>query len=197
MRSTLGGLGLGEVVLQDSSLDYIDDQLGIRIGLSGIDGRLSLEGNEFTTEVRALLFDERSGLEYGELNAVAAFRMDDDQGMQEADWQVIGREVMLASLQGKLPGNPFLPLTGWVDAEAWGGWSRGGGHRVNGTVDLRDALLVNDYQDLHLERVNSRFRWRYAGGSRWNLHLADFFFDDGGASWTSPRSRSAQWTPGS
>ena len=187
-RSALADLArVGEVVLQDSNLQYVDEILDMRLGLSGIDGRLNLEGNEWAAEVQASLFDQRSGLLFGEVEATAMLRLDGQQQIEAAEWQLSASKLMLASFQGKLPVNPFLPLTGWLDAETWGGWSRGGGHRINGSLDLRDALLVNEHQDIHIERVNSLFRWRFTGGGHWNLHLADFFFDLGDSSWTSPR----------
>ncbi|MEE4216683.1 MAG: YhdP family protein [Xanthomonadales bacterium] len=178
---------VGEVVLQDSSLDYIDEKLGIHLGLAGINGRLNLEGKDLATQVRAELFDPRSGLVYGEIDGTAVLRLDDEQVVQRAEWQATAGELMLASFQGKVPASPFMPLTGWLDAEVWGVWTRGDGHRINGMTALRDALLVNEYQDIHLERVNSNFRWRFSDGGQWSVHLADFFFDDGTSSWTTPR----------
>ncbi len=178
---------VGEVVLQDSSLDYSDEKLGIHLGLAGINGRLILQGEVLATEVRAELFDQRSGLVYGEIDGTAVLQLDKEQVVQQAQWQATAGELMLASFQGKVPASPFMPLTGWLDAEVWGEWSRGGGHRINGLTDLRDALLVNEYQDIQLERVNSKFRWRFSDGGQWNLHLADFFFDDGSSTWTTPR----------
>ena len=100
----------------------------------------------------------------------------------------------LAALQGRVPGNPFMPLTGWLECELWGEWSRETGHRVGGVTDLRDALFSNDYQDMRLERVNYRFQWRFRSPTDWNLHVADFFFDDGVDSWTTPRVSMARDT---
>ena len=193
--SALGDLvRAGDVVLQDSSLRYRDEQLDIELGLAQINGRLSLDGNRLATKIRAELFDRRSGLVYGEIDGTAVLGLDANERAEAAEWQFDMRELMLASLQGKLPANPFLPLTGWLDAQAWGAWSRGSGHRVNGIMDLRDALVVNPEQDLHLERVNTHFRWRFNGGGHWNLHLADLFYDQGDAEWTSPRLSVARHT---
>lgn len=186
--SALGDLArVGEVILQDSSLRYIDEISDIQLGLSGIEGRVNLEDNEFAAELQASLYDPRSQLNYGNVNATTLLRLDDELQIESADWQLALSELMLASFQGKLPTNPFLPLTGWLDAETWGGWSRGGGHRINGSFDLHDALLINEQQDYHIESASSLFRWRFTGGGHWNLHLADFFFDLGDSSWTSPR----------
>jgi uncharacterized protein (TIGR02099 family) len=187
-RSALGDLArVGEVFLQDSSLAYTDELLDIRLGLTGINGRVNLEGSEFSAEVRAVLFDARSTLQYGNIDATAVLSLDREERIEAAEWHLEASELMLASFQGKIPHNRFLPLTGWLDAETWGGWSRGGGHRINGSFELSDALLVNRQQDYHIDRANSMFRWRFKGGGHWNLHLADFFFDLGENAWTSPR----------
>ncbi len=102
---------------------------------------------------------------------------------------------MLAALQGRLPPNPFLPVTGWLNAELWGDWSAAEGHSVQGVADLADARLVNDYQDLWLDRVNTRFRWHFHNKKHWDLHLADFLYDgDGEQPWTAPRISMARNT---
>jgi uncharacterized protein (TIGR02099 family) len=178
---------IGEVVLQDSGLEYIDEVLDIRLALDRINGRLALDGDDLATEVSAVLFDRRSGLTYGDVNATGVLRTGTDRKLESVEWHADAGELMLAAFQGKVPASPFMPLTGWLDAEIWGGWSRGSGHRINGLIDLRDALLANDYQDLHIERIDSRFRWRFSDRGHWNLHLADFLFDHGEASWATPR----------
>jgi uncharacterized protein (TIGR02099 family) len=186
--SALGELArVGEVILQDSSLVYQDEKYGILLGFSDIQGRLRLEGDELSTEVQANFFDARGGLVYGEVETTLLLTLDEDQKMVDLAWQATARELMLAAFQGRLPRNPFLPLTGWLNAEMWGEWSRPGGHRVKGVTDLRDARLVNEYQDLRLDRINSRMQWQFMGKGKWNLHLADFLFDDGERSWTAPR----------
>ncbi len=178
---------VGEVILQDSSLVYQDEKYGILLGFSNIQGALRLEGNELSTEIQASFFDQRSGLIYGEVEATLLLTMDDDQKMVDLAWQATARELMLAAFQGRLPRNPFLPITGWLNAEVWGEWSRQGGHRVKGVADLKEARLVNEYQDLRLDWVNSRFQWQLMNKGKWDLHLADFLYDDGERSWTAPR----------
>jgi uncharacterized protein (TIGR02099 family) len=187
-ESALGELArVGEVVLQDSSLQYIDEKIGMRLGFGSVRGRLQLDGNELSAEVRANLSDQRSGLDHGEVEATLKLVLDEERRIVSAAWQATSNRLMMAALQGKLPSNPFLPLTGWLDAEAWGDWSRAEGHHIRGVTDLRDALLVNDYQDLHLERVNARFNWNFRDRGDWNLHLADFLYDDGLNAWITPR----------
>jgi uncharacterized protein (TIGR02099 family) len=178
---------VGEVVLEDSSLAYRDELYGIRLDLRGIRGRLNLEGNDLASEIRASLFDERSGLVIGEVEATILLSLGPNQRVTGARWQGTARELMLAALQGQLPPNPFLPLTGWFNAEVWGDWTAAEGHTIRGVTDLTDARLVNEYQDLWLDRVNTRFRWHFQDGRHWELHLADFLYDDGQQTWTAPR----------
>jgi len=178
---------VGEVVLQDSSLVYQDEKFGILLGFTDIHGALRLEGDELSTEIQADFYDSRSGLVYGDIDATLLLTLDDDQRMVDFAWQATARELMLAAFQGRLPKNPFLPLTGWLNAELWGEWSRSEGHSVKGITDLREARLVNEYQDLRLDQVNSRFHWTIADRGKWSLHMADFLYDDGVVSWTAPR----------
>lgn len=186
--SALGELArVGEVVLQDSSLDYRDDAIGVRLGVTDIDGIVRLDDDLLSARLSAQLYDRRSDLRHGRVTATLLLDLDSELRMQSARWQGSADGLMLAAFQGRVPGNPFMPLTGWMDFELWGEWSRETGHRVGGVTDLRDALLSNEYQDVHLERVNYRFQWRFRGPTDWNLHLADFFFDDGVESWTAPR----------
>ena len=157
----------------------IDQRFDLRLGITGLDGRLRLDGNELSAEVSARLYDRRSELEFGEVEGRLQLTLDDSQKMQGARWQGSLRQVMLAAFQGKVPPSPFLPLTGLLDSDLWGEWSREQGHRVNGMTVLEDALLSNEYQDIHLEQLDYRFQWRFKALRDWNLHLADFHFDDG------------------
>ena len=193
--SPLGELArVGEVVLQDSSLDYTDAAHGIRLGVTDIDGIVRLDGTQLSARLGAQLYDRRGDLRHGRVEASLVLDLDDDLRMQSARWQGSTDRLMLAAFQGRVPSNPFMPLTGWLDCELWGEWSREAGHRVGGVTDLRDALLSNEYQDMHLERVNYRFEWRFRSPTDWTLHLADFFFDDGAESWTAPRVSMARDT---
>jgi uncharacterized protein (TIGR02099 family) len=195
--SALGDLArVGEVVLQDSSLDYRDEAHDVRLGVDDIDGRVRLDGNRLSAEVSAQMYDRRSELRFGEVEGALELTLDEAQRMQSARWHGSTRRLMLAAFQGRVPANPFMPLTGWLDCDLWGEWSRASGHHVSGVTDLRDTLFSNQYQDLHLERLNYRFQWRFNGVTDWNLDLADFFFDDGVESWTAPRLSMARDTAG-
>jgi uncharacterized protein (TIGR02099 family) len=178
---------VGEVILEDSNLVYQDERYGILLGFTDIQGALSLDGEKLSTEIQASFHDTRSGMVYGDVEATVLLTVDDEQRLVDIAWQAKAREIMLAAFQGRLPRNPFLPMTGWLNSELWGEWSRQGGHLVKGVADLSEARLVNDYQDLQLDRVNSRLQWRFTTKGRWSLDLADFMYDDGNRSWTAPR----------
>ena len=167
---------VGEVILQDSSLEYVDEKHDIHLRFSSINGRLHMDGDEFSTEIQASLYDARSELVYGEVEATLLFFLDEDQKMTQATWQASTRELMLAALQGKLPANPFLPLTGWLNAELWGDWSPSEGLRIQGVSDLKDARLVSNHQDLAIDHLNMRFNWHFREKGRWRLDIADFLF---------------------
>jgi len=186
---------VGEVILQDSSLEYVDEKHDIHLRFSSIAGRLLMDGDEFSTEIQASLYDARSELVYGEVEATLLFVLDKEQKLARVAWQASARELMLAALQGKLPANPFLPLTGWLNTELWGGWSEREGLRIQGVSDLKDARLVSNHQDLAIDRVNMRFNWHFREKGRWRLDIADFLFEDDKESWTAPNISLARNIP--
>jgi len=186
---------VGEVILQDSNLEYLDEKYDVQLRFSAINGRLYMDGDEFSTDIQASLYDARSELVYGEVDATLLFVLDEDQKMAEAAWQASARELMLVALQGKLPANPFLPLTGWLNAELWGDWSASEGLRIQGVSDLKDARLVSNHQDLAIDRVNMRFNWHFREKGRWRLDIADFMFEDDKESWTAPNISLARNIP--
>ena len=152
--SALGDLArVGEVVLQDSALLYIDERFDLSLGITNLNGRLMLEGNELSAEVQAQLFDSRIELNFGDIEGTLHLSLDEAQKMLCARWQGSIRQVMLAAFQGKVPPSPFLPLTGLLDSDLWGEWSREQGHRVNGMTVLGDALLSSEYQNILLEQL--------------------------------------------
>ena len=166
-------LQVGEVVLQDSNLVYRDEISGVQLDIRAISGRLQLAGDELAGEMQASLFDDRSGLIVGEMETIILLSLDGEQKIVGAEWHASARELMLAAFQGRLPASPFMPLTGWFNAELWGDWSAAEGHRVKGVADLTDARLVNAYQDLWLDRVNTRFQWRFSNPRLSLIHISE------------------------
>lgn len=177
---------VGEVILQDSSLEYVDEKINIQLRFSSINGRLHMDGDVFSTEIQASLYDVRSELMYGEVEATLLFVLNDEQKLVQADWQVSVRELMLAALQGKLPSNPILPLSGWLNAEMWGRWSESDGLELQGVSDLKNARLVSNHQDLDIEHINMRYNWHSRGEGQWRLDIADFKYKDDKGAWIAP-----------
>ncbi|MDX1380971.1 MAG: DUF3971 domain-containing protein, partial [Xanthomonadales bacterium] len=178
---------VGEVILEDSWLEYRDDGDRIHLAFGDIDGRLQLDENELFGEFQASLYDDGDDRVFGDVEATVQLSLDGNGRPRDAQWRARARELRLAALQDRLPANPFLPQLGWLNAELWGEWSQEGGHRLRGFSDLREARLVNEYQDLSLERLTARFRWDGRSGKDWSLHFADLLYDDGRQSWTAPR----------
>lgn len=193
--TVLGELAqVGQVHLQDSSLTYRDIGRDVTLSFGDIQGRVHLEGTDISLAFTASLQDARGGLIYGDIEGTLLMRIDEQQKPLRADWQLTTRELMLAALQGRLPSNPLLPLTGWLNAEIWGHWTPEEGIDLRGVSDLREARLVNAHQDLRLNQLNTRFRWLHQGPRAWQLHLANLLYDDGVSSWVSPRISIARQT---
>ncbi len=178
---------VGEVVLQDSSLAFRDERVGVSLDFRDVNGRLQLQGDELASEISAALFDDRSELILGEVEGTVLVSLDQGQAIRGVEWQGTAREFMLAAFQGRLPRLTFLPLTGWLNAELWGSWSQDEGHAISGAADLAEARFTTDQNDLWLNRVNTRFQWQFSSGSNWSLHLADLLYEDAGQAWTAPR----------
>jgi uncharacterized protein YhdP len=139
---------VGEVFLQDSFLRYRDEKYGVDLNFSSIEGRLQTNDETIATEVKATIASEQTGYVFGEIDGVFKLLLDDEQQMRDASWQISAREIMLAALQGRIPDNPLVPVTGWLNTELWGTWTREQGHIIQGVSDLRDSRLVNQYQNL-------------------------------------------------
>ena len=132
--SALGELArVGEVVLENSSLEYSDLAHGVSLGVADIDGVVRLDGNRLLARVTAQLYDRRSDLRHGAVDASLVLDFDSELRMQDARWQGSTNRLMLAALQGRVPDSPFMPLTGWLDCELWGEWSRATGWVFAGT----------------------------------------------------------------
>jgi len=185
-----GGLrnlvGIGELILENSSLEYVDEKSDIRLGLSAINARLQLDGRWVRTEFEATLADEATRHVYGEVDATGVLRLAKNEGLEQAHWQATIRELLLASLHGRLPANPFLPQDGRVNAEFWFDWTAQSPLQAQGVIDLRNGRLVMDRQETLIDHLNSRVHWKYGGKRDWRLDLNELLYDDGDHSWTAP-----------
>ncbi len=179
-------VGIGELILENSSLEYIDEKHDVRLHLTAIDARLKLDDELVSMKIEARLSDAGTGRVYGEVDASGLLKLAGNKGLQEAHWQVTVRELLLASLPGRLPANPFLPREGRVNAEFWCDWAAENPLRVKGVVDLRNGRLVLDGQETLVEHLNTRLAWKFASKGDWRLDLDELLYDDGLESWIAP-----------
>lgn len=182
-RSGLGGLlNVGEVYLQDSSLQVRDVQRSVDLSFGAVNGRLQLDGDALSAEVSARLRD-REEREQGDLQGVLLLTLGDEQRLAEARWHLKGREVMLDALSGRVPHHALLPERGRVNAEVWGAWAAQQPVRLEGVVDLRAVDLALQGGSWHATHANSRFAWHYAGRGDWRLDLDSLAVDAPGQRW--------------
>jgi uncharacterized protein (TIGR02099 family) len=179
-------VGIGELILENSSLEYIDEKRDVRLNLTAIDARLKLDDEFVSMKIEARLSDEGTGRVYGEVDASGLLKLAKNSGLQEAHWQVTVRELLLASLQGRLPVNSLLPQEGRVNAEFWCDWSAQSQLQAKGVVDLRSGLLLLDGQQTPVEHLNTRLAWKFHNKGNWRLDLDELLYDDGVESWTAP-----------
>lgn len=179
-------VGIGELILENSRLEYIDEKHDARLNLTAIDARLKLDDEFVSLKIGARLSDEASGRVYGEVDASGLLKLANDNGLEEAHWQVTVRELLLASLQGRLPVNSVLPREGRVNAEFWCDWSAQNRLQVKGVVDLRSGRLQLDGHETLIDHLNTRLAWTFHNKGDWRLDLDELLYDDGVESWTAP-----------
>jgi uncharacterized protein (TIGR02099 family) len=179
-------VGIGELILENSNLEYIDEMRDVRLRLSAIDARLQIDGDSVSLKMQANLSDEMTGRVYGEVDATGLLQLAQSRGLEEARWQFSIGDLLLPAFQGRLPPNPFLPQEGRINAEFWCDWVSGRPLHVRGVVDLRDGHLVNGEQDIFVEHLNTRLGWEFSGRGEWRLDFDDLHYDAGETSWTTP-----------
>ncbi|HMB59209.1 MAG TPA: YhdP family protein [Xanthomonadales bacterium] len=182
-----GLVGIGELILEDSNLEFVDERNGTRLSLTDIDARLQLDGESVSLMMNAMLSDQQSGLVFGEVEASGLLQLAEESGLESAEWQIAIGEVLLGPLHSRLPPNPFIPQTGRINGEFWCDWSKGGALEVKGVFDLRKASLENRQRRISVEQVNTRLNWSYEESGSWRLDFNDLLFDDGTDSWKAPR----------
>lgn len=169
---------IGEVLLENSSLQYVDEIRGIHLGFHSIDARLQVHGDRLAAELTATLADEASGPVYGDLEATLVMQLGEGQRPGSASWQVSGQELMLDRLASRLPASEYFPTEGKLTTEIWGSWESGKAHELKGVIDLRDARVANQHMDREVQHLNTRFRLSFTELGEWSLDLADFLFQD-------------------
>lgn len=195
-----GGLGnlsaVGEVRLEDSSLSFDDDAQGIHIQLTGVQGRLQLDGNQLATDVEASVSDAHRTRVLGDFKATLLITLGEDQRLAGASWHVKTRELMISELAMQVPPHPLIPLSGWLNAEIWGTWSRGANQLMEGVFDLRNSTLSAQPRLLQLDHLNSRFRWNFEARKVWRMDLSDLTVEAGDRQWSTGKLSIERNIPG-
>jgi len=187
---------LGEVRLEDSSLSFDDDARDIHLQMTGMQGRLQMNGRELSTALEADISDGSRSRVLGDLKATVLISLGEDQRLAAARWHVKSGELMIAGLARQLPSHALIPRSGWLNAELWGEWSRGGAQVMHGVVDLRETVLSERPRLMRLDHLNTRFRWNFEERKVWRMDLSDFTIEHGGRQWQTDRMTIARNIPG-
>jgi len=177
----------GEVRLQDISLRFDDPEHSIHLFLSNVNGRLSADGRKVSAEINASVTDRDQQRVVGDLEATAKIQLDSEQHIANARWHVKTGELILAELVKQLPPHPLVPVSGKVNAEAWGEWQLGSPQEMQGVLDLREAQLSSQTGPLIVDHLNSRFNFRFTQRKDWRLDLSDTSVVYAGEEWRTDR----------
>ena len=185
----------GEVRLENVSLSF-DDPVGeIHLVLTSVNGRLKMDGRRLAAEIQARVTDGARRRVVGDLEATVQIRLDSEQHLAEARWHVKTGELMLAELVRQLPHHPLIPVSGWLNAEAWGGWQQGEPQQMQGVIDLREAQLSSQSGPLVIDHLNSRFNFHFVQRKDWRMDLSDLTVTSGDTEWQSQRLSVARNLP--
>lgn len=186
-----GGLGnlasVGELRLEGSSLSFDDAERGIHVQLTRMLGRLQIDGRHISTELQADISDRFKTRVLGDLKATLLLTLDDEQRLAEAEWHVKTGELMVSELARQLPQHALVPKSGWLNAEIWGSWSPERAQQMQGVIDLRESTLSDRPRPLHLDHLNTRFRWNFHHRRAWRIDLSGLQIEQGGRQWRSGR----------
>jgi uncharacterized protein (TIGR02099 family) len=185
----LGNLAaVGEVRLEDSSLSFDDAERGIHVQLTGMLGRLQIDGQRLSTDLQANISDAYKTRVLGDLKATLLLTLDDAQRLADAQWHIKTGELMISELVQQLPPHALIPKSGWLNAEVWGSWSPDRAQLMEGVIDLRQSVLSERPRPLRLEHLNARFRWNFHHRKAWRIDLSDLTIEQDGKSWISDRT---------
>lgn len=179
-------VGIAELILEDSNLEYTHPGRGIRLKLTGINARVQLDDESVSLTLDADLFDQEVNRIFGELGATALLEFSTEGRLATARWHVSLHDLMLDPLRGRLPASRFLPQQGLVNGEFWGDWLAGQPVSVRGVADVRNGRLEHGEDLLFVEHANARLAWSYSGKADWRLDFHELRFDDGVIPWSAP-----------
>jgi len=166
-------VGVGEVRLENSRLDVLDEQHAVRLHLSGINARLQVTGDTLAVSLESQLSKPASQLTYGVVEAVAQAKLDVQGQLQSARWHLAVSDLLLVHLHDQLPDHPLLPRQGRLSSEQWGEWSEVAGLSGKGTLELGNTWLSNGATDLLLDQFSTQFSWQGTAAPSWRMDLQD------------------------
>ncbi len=187
---------VGEVLLEDSNLSFDDEERGIHVQLTGMKGRLQLNGRELSMEMEANISDEFKPRVLGDLKATLLITLGEDQHLARARWHVKTGELMISELARQLPYHTLIPRSGWLNAEIWGEWSQDSNQEMEGVIDLRESTLSESPRLMQLDHLNTRFRWNFHDREIWRIDLSDLTIEKDGEEWESSRMSVERNIPG-
>lgn len=187
---------VGEVRLEDSSLSFDDDSRDIHLQMTGMQGRLQMNGRELSADLQADISDELRARVLGDLKATLLISLDEDQRLSGAQWHVKTGELMISELARQLPYHTLIPRSGWLNAEIWGEWSKDSSQVMEGVLDLRESTLSERPRLLALDHLNTRFRWNFRERKTWRIDLSDLTIEQGGREWRSEKMSIERNIPG-
>jgi uncharacterized protein (TIGR02099 family) len=187
---------VGELRLEDSSLSFDDEERNIHVQLTGMKGRLQVNGSELSTELEANISDEYKTRVLGDLKATLLITLGEDQHLERANWHVKTGELMISELVRQLPEHTLVPRSGWLNAEIWGGWSKDSDQLMEGVIDLRESTLSESPRLMQLDHLNTRFRWNFRDRKIWRIDLSDLTIEKDGKEWASDRLSIERNIPG-
>lgn len=178
--SGLGQLvGVGELRLENSRLDLLDEKLAVHLRFSELNGLLQLTDDQLAIKLESSLIVPADGRVYAGVNATVRAGFDSAGGLQGASWHLAISDLLLVHLYEQLPGLPLLPRQGKLAAQIWGDWAQGEELTSQGTMEILNTWLSNGRNDLLLDQLSSKFSAQLANAGNWRMDLHDLVIQQG------------------
>jgi uncharacterized protein (TIGR02099 family) len=186
--SGLGRLvGVGELRLENSRLDVLDEKLAAHLHFSALNGLLQLSDDQLAIKLESSLTVPTDGRVYGGVDAIVKARLDVTGGLQQASWQLTISDLLLVHLYEQMPGHPLLPRQGKLAAQIRGDWAKGDAQddeqdetlSSQGSVEILNTWLSNGRSDLLLDQLSSNFSLQLTHAENWRLDLHDLNIQQG------------------
>lgn len=183
--SGLGRLvGVGELRLENSQLDVLDEQLAAHLRFAELNGLLQLTDDQLAIKLESSLLVPADGRVYGDVDAIVKAKLDPaGGGLQQARWHVAISDLLLVHLYDQFPGHPLLPRQGKLAAQVWGNWAEGAeqDHLLSsqGSIEISNTWLSNGRSDLLLDQLAGNFSLQLTDAGNWRLDLHELLIRQG------------------